>query len=319
MSLVTVVIPNLNGMKYLKGCLDALRAQTLQDFQTILIDNGSRDQSSSFVRTNYPEVTVVEFDHNTGFCEAVNTGIKMARGKYVVLLNNDTRACPSFLKELTEGMERHPGAFSCASMMLRMDTPDLIDDAGDYYCALGWAFAMGKGKRKEQFSKERKIFASCGGASIYRRDLLLSLGLFDEAHFAYLEDIDIGYRARIAGYENWYIPAAQVLHAGSASSGSAYNLFKIRHASKNSILLVYKNMPAGQIILNAPLLLAGFLIKVLFFARMGFGKEYLHGLIRGIGSLDPDKKVRFRMKNLRYYIQIQLELWANLARRIQSA
>lgn len=318
MSNVTVVIPNLNGMKYLDGCLNSLREQTYRDFETILIDNGSSDGSADFVKERFPEVRLVRFPRNTGFCRAVNTGIRESRGEYVVLLNNDTVCRPSFLKELVSGMERHPDCFSCCPQMLNMAQPELIDNAGDYYCALGWAFALGKGRKAGRYQRERKVFSCCGGASIYRKAALEKTGLFDEAHFAYLEDIDIGYRARISGYENWYIPGAVVLHAGSASTGSAYNLFKVQHASRNSIYVIYKNMPFGQIVLNSPLLALGFLVKFLFFCRKGLGREYLKGLMRGAASAKRTKKVRFHVKNLRYYIKIQLELWGNLFLRLQA-
>lgn len=114
---------------------------------------------------------------------------------------------------------------------------------GNYYNCLGWAFALGKGKSEEKYKKERKIFASCGGAAIYRTKLVKQLGGFDEEHFAYLEDIDLGYRAQIAGYENWYLPKAGVYHVGSGTSGSRYNQFKIRYSSRNNVYMLYKNMP----------------------------------------------------------------------------
>ena len=109
---------------------------------------------------------------------------------------------------------------------------------------------------------------------MYRKDYLERTGLFDEAHFAYLEDVDLGYRARIAGFYNVMEPAAVVYHAGSGFSGSRYNAFKISHSSRNNVYLIYKNMPLFQLVLNAPFLLAGFGIKILFFARKGFGGIY---------------------------------------------
>ena len=112
-----------------------------------------------------------------------------------------------------------------------------LDDAGNYYSALGWAYARGKGKDIHSFEKEGRIFASCAGAAIYRKKVFEKIGYFDEEHFAYLEDIDVGYRARIFGYENWYVPAALVYHVGSGTSGSRYNQFKTRYSSRNNIYL----------------------------------------------------------------------------------
>lgn len=141
------------------------------------------------------------------------------------------------------------------------------------------------------------------------------IGDFDEEHFAYLEDLDIGYRARIFGYQNWYAPKAKVYHVGSGTSGSRYNQFKIRYSSRNNIYLIYKNMPFLQIILNLPLLIVGFGAKILFFASKGFGREYLAGIKNGFQISRKGKKVKFSMRNFPRYIQLQIELWINIFRR----
>ena len=140
-----------------------------------------------------------------------------ARAPYVLLLNNDTEVEPDFLKEMTEGLQRHKKAFSCQAKMLQFHDREKMDDGGNYYCALGWAFAGGKGKSAKHYDKEKKIFSSCAGAAIYRKKIFEKIGYFDDEHFAYLEDLDVGYRARIYGYENWYIPGGVVYHVGSLS------------------------------------------------------------------------------------------------------
>ena len=316
MSQVTVVIPNWNGIRFLEPCLKSLRMQTFDDFDIILIDNGSKDGSAEFVRKRFPEVKVKRFLRNTGFCHAVNTGIRMSRSPYVIMLNNDVICDPEMLEKLTGGMKQYPKAFSCQAKMLSMDNPSLIDDAGDYYCALGWAFARDKGENEGVCRRNRKIFASCGGASIFRREVLDRIGLLDESFFAYLEDIDLGYRARRAGYDNVLIADAKVLHAGSASSGSRYNAFKVRHTARNSIFLAYKNMRPWQIALNAPLLLAGMLIKLVFFARRGLGFEFIRGASAGLKLCRRSGRAAKR-GSLRRDLLLQAELWINLVRRIK--
>ena len=261
-----VVIPNYNGIQYLETCLDALRQQTWRDFYTILVDNGSSDGSLELVKTRYPEVEIVSLPENLGFCRAVNEGIRKAEAEYVILLNNDTRVFPDFAEQLYRGIRCHDRAFSAGAMMIQAHDHEKLDAAGEYYSALGWAFARGKGKPPAKYSRACRVFAVCAGAAIYRMDLLKKIGLFDEAHFAYLEDLDMGYRARIQGYENWYCPEAKVYHIGSGTSGSRYNQFKIRYSSRNNIYLIHKNMPVPQMILNLPFLLAGFAVKLLFFA-----------------------------------------------------
>ena len=284
---VSVVIPNFNGMAYLDGVLSSLERQTIRNFEVILVDNGSTDGSCAFVSAEYPWVHMIQLPENYGFSRAVNEGIHAARSPYVLLLNNDTEAEPDFLEEMVAALRRHKKAFSCQAKMIQLHDRD----------------------------REQKIFSTCAGAAIYRKKFIDRIGDFDEEHFAYLEDLDIGYRARICGYQNWYAPKAKVYHVGSGTSGSRYNQFKIRYSSRNNIYLIYKNMPFLQIVLNLPFFLVGFGAKILFFASKGFGREYLAGIKNGFQISRKNKKVRFSMRNLPRYIQLQFELWINIFRR----
>ena len=225
---VSVIIPNFNGIAFLDSALGSLEGQTLKNFEVILVDNGSADGSCSFVSANYPWVHIIELPDNFGFCRAVNEGIKAAKAPYVLLLNNDTEVKEDFVEQMLLAIRRHKNAFSCAARMVQYHDRDKLDDAGNYYCALGWSFARGKGKDIDLYQKEEKIFSACGGAAIYRKKIMEKIGYFDEEHFAYLEDTDIGYRARIYGYENWYAPDAVVYpspsdHPESAVSGSWFS------------------------------------------------------------------------------------------------
>ena len=138
MAEVTVVIPNYNGIGYLKDCLDTLREQTCKNYETVLVDNGSTDGSLAFVKEHYPWVKILALDRNYGFCHAVNAGIRAAESSYVFLLNNDTKLHEDCIEELLIMMRQHPHCFSCSARMIKMHEPDKLDDAGDYYCALGW-------------------------------------------------------------------------------------------------------------------------------------------------------------------------------------
>ena len=315
---VSVVIPNFNGIAFLDSVLASLEGQTLNNFEVILVDNGSTDGSCSFVTANYPWVHLIELSENFGFCGAVNAGIRAAKAPYVLLLNNDTEVKEDFVEEMLAAIRRHKNAFSCGARMVQYHDRDKLDDVGNYYCALGWSFARGRGKDIHAYETEDRIFSACAGAAIYRKKILEKIGYFDEEHFAYLEDTDIGYRARIYGYENWYAPKAIVYHVGSGTSGSRYNQFKTRYSSRNNIYLIYKNMPLLQIILNLPFLVAGFLVKFLFFAVKGLGKEYAAGIKNGFSISMKNKKVPFRMKHLPNYCKIQLELWINIVRRFRA-
>lgn len=326
MAEITVVIPNYNGIKYLPDCMQALEKErqypSTPEFEVLIVDDASTDDSLAFLHERFSDVRTISLNENMGFCHAVNIGIQESETPYIILLNNDTKVKSGFIASLYMSIRNNPRVFSVSSQMLMWDKPELIDDAGDYYCALGWAFARGKGKAASVYEKPAEIFSACGGASIYRASIFDEIGLFDENHFAYLEDVDIGYRARINGFLNLYEPCAKVLHFGSASTGSRYNKRKTTLASANSVYVIWKNMPALQLLLNLPFILAGFLIKFLFFCKKKMGKLYLEGLLQGLRRCMDKKcrcrKVRFKWKNFGNYLIIQLDLWINMFRLISG-
>lgn len=313
--MVTIIIPNYNGYAFLADCLEALMPQVDERVQVLVVDNGSTDQSVEFLKS-YKGIKTCFLPENTGFCGAVNAGILASDTKYVILLNNDTKVLHGYVDALIETMEQDECIFSASARMLMMHAPECMDDAGDEYCALGWAFARGKGKKASLYEEGTEVFAACGGASIYRRAVFDEIGVFDDHHFAYLEDIDIGYRARIHGYRNVYVPEAKVLHFGSGFSGSRHNAFKVKLSSRNSVYLPWKNMPFLQLVLNAPFLVMGYLVKYLFFVKKGLGKEYRKGLMEGIKLCHKPEcrvhKVGGFFKHFKCYFHIQLLLWKNL-------
>ncbi|MCI9345903.1 MAG: glycosyltransferase family 2 protein [Lachnospiraceae bacterium] len=314
----TIVIPNFNGINYIENCLASLADEPAR---VIVVDNGSTDGSRQLVQEKFPGARMIALEKNSGFCTAVNRGMEASDTAYVILLNNDTTVRPGFVRALEAALEKDARVFSGAAKMVNMRRPELIDDAGDYYCALGWAFAAGKDKPAQRYNRQREIFSACGGACIYRRSILGETGMLDENHFAYLEDVDLGYRAKLFGYRNLYVPEAVVYHAGSASTGSRYNAFKAELTAANSVYVVYKNMPPAQILINLPFLLAGFVLKLLFYCRKGLGGSWWKGTRKGIRlccSLQGKKRrVPFSRKRLAAYLVIQWELWRNIWYKIR--
>lgn len=330
MSEITVVIPNYNGMKYLPECMTSLceRQEDAPEYEVLIIDNASADESVEYLekewcRKSGVRVSLIPMSENTGFCHAVNLGIRKAQSPYVILLNNDTKVEQGFLRGLYDAIREDERIFSVSAKMLMWDKPELIDDAGDRYCALGWAYSRGKGRPADKYEKNVSVFSACGGAAIYRRSVFEEIGYFDENHFAYLEDLDIGYRARIYGYENRYEPAAAVLHYGSASTGSRYNMRKTELSSANNVCVIGKNMPLFQWILNLPFFLLGFGIKFLFFCKKRMGKLYLKGLAEGwkrtVGPVGKQAKVRFQWSHLWNYVKIQWQLYLNVFRILMKS
>ena len=236
----TIVIPNINGKGWLKDSIESVYAQTEQDFQLIVVDNGSTDESLEQARSycSRPNFTLIENGRNTGFSHAVNQGIARAESEFVVLFNNDAFAEPGWLAELIRAAESDPKIFAVQSLMIRHFDRELADDAGDYVTWMGFACKTGDGRRASRYTKQKRIFSACGGAALYRKRILDEIGGFDENFFAYFEDVDLSWRANNAGYKNILCPTAKCYHICGASTGAVkYNAFKSQQSGRNSILL----------------------------------------------------------------------------------
>ena len=175
---VTVVIPNYNGKKFMEDCMEALKAQEYPGMEVLLVDNGSSDGSAELVRERYPWVRLLELDQNYGFSRAVNEGIRAAETPYVILLNNDTKVRPGYTAALVRALDEAPGAFSASPKMSQMYRPELIDDAGDQYTVLGWAFQRGVAHSVKRYTRPARVFSACAGAAansrIISRTVLIS-------------------------------------------------------------------------------------------------------------------------------------------------
>lgn len=306
MKKATIIIPNYNGLRFMEPCLKALEEQDCQDFEVLVVDNGSTDGSVLWLEDR--GIPAIFLSENTGFSGAVNVGIRAAKTPYVILLNNDTEAEPGYVGALIRAIEATPRIFSVSPKMVQLCHRDLMDDAGDMYSVMGWAYQRGVGQEVERYDRPCHIFSACAGAAIYRREIFEEIGYFDEMHFAYLEDIDVGYRAKIAGYYNRYCPQAVVYHVGSGTSGSKYNPFKVKLAARNNVYLNYKNMPMFQLLANSLPICMGILGKYFFFKKLGFEKDYVEGVWEGIRTARKTKKVPYKKENLANYLAIQWEL-----------
>lgn len=315
--MISIVIPNYNGNKYLKNCLDSIIFNTSYNTEIIIIDNASTDSSYNWLK-EYPSVLFKRLDKNYGFSKAVNEGIKLSKGEYVLLLNNDTELCKGFIDELIRVIKQDNQIFAVSSKMIQYHHKDLIDDAGDEYSILGWTFKRGDNESIQKYTEQTRVFSACAGAALYNKALFAEVGYFDENFFAYMEDLDICYRANIGGYKNVYAPEAKVYHIGSATSGSKYNTFKVKLAARNNIYVLYKNMPLLQFLINMPFILIGYLIKTLFFIKKGFGKQYILGIFEGITTLGKVQKVKFKMRNISNYLYIEWLLIKNVFKFIGS-
>ncbi len=240
---ISVVIPNWNGLAHLDTCLSALDRQTFSDFEIIIVDNASSDGSVAFIRRKYPQAKVIELPENRGFAGACNAGIRAAQGEFVVLLNNDTEVDPGWLAAIVDAFQRHPEAGIVASKMLLFDRRDVFHTAGDFYGFDGIPGNRGVWERDDgQFDREEYVFSACGGSAACRRTMLDQIGLLDEDFFFSCEDLDLAWRAQLAGWRVLYTPAAIVYHKLSATGGGATASF---YDGRNFLYLIAKNYPTS--------------------------------------------------------------------------
>ena len=299
--LASVIIPHWNGRQHLDDCLNALRRQTLADHEVILVDNGSSDGSQAYVRQAFPEVRLIELGENRGFTGACNAGYAAARGEFICLLNNDTEADPHWLAEQVDCFARHPRVGVVASRMMLFDRRDHFHTAGDYYRVDGIPGNRGVWQRDTgQYDREEPVFSACGGAAGYRRVMLEEIGFLDDAFFFSCEDVDLAWRAHLAGWEVRYAPRAVVYHKLKASGGSG--AVGSYHDGRNFLYVIWKNYPTSLLrrhagaIARAQLRLSGEALRAW---RGAAARARLRGQLAGLLGLFRMWPARRRIQNAR--------------------
>ncbi len=243
LGLLSVVIANWNGRAYLPACLKALAAQEYQPLEIILVDNASSDESVAYLREHHPQVHLLELPVNRGFTGASNAGLRAARGEFLALLNNDTEVTPGWAKAAIDAFRRWPALGSVASKILLFERRNVLHTAGDYFTRDGRAGNRGVWECDEgQYEREEFVFSACGGAAIYRREMLADVGLLDDDFFFSGEDVDLGWRAQLRGWPCLYVPQAVVYHHLSASGGGVTASY---YDGRNRIAIVVKNLPGA--------------------------------------------------------------------------
>jgi GT2 family glycosyltransferase len=247
---ISVVIPNWNGRRWLRGCLAAVAAQELQPDEIIVVDNGSTDDSLDYLHSEQPDVRVISLSDNTGFAHAANLGLRAAGGELVALVNADVELAPDWLARTAAVLQAHPKAASAACKMLSWGDPAIVDDAGDILRRDGVCEQRGRFSRDDgRWDSPGEVFGACAGAALYRREAVLGIGGFHEPYFAYLEDVDLALRLRLAGWTCRYEPAV-ALHAGQSASealpGGAASL-----VTRNTLILVARFWPVRWLALVA--------------------------------------------------------------------
>lgn len=267
----SVVVVNWNSGPWLSRTLAGLAKQTIDDFEVIVVDNASGDDSLARAMPLLPRARLLRQEHNLGFAAANNLAARTASGRWLALLNPDAIPEPDWLERLLAATVTYPEFTVFGSRQLQAKQPERIDGIGDAYHVSGLAWRMEHGADATgPDNRPAEIFSPCAAAALYRRDQFLDIGGFDEEFFCYLEDVDLGFRLRLAGARALYIPDAVVHHAGSASSGRHSN-FTIYHSQRNLVWTFFKNMPTPLLLVYLPAHIALNIFALFHFARRGKG------------------------------------------------
>jgi len=313
MELISVIVLNYNGKGFLNSCLSSLASQTYSDFEVIVVDNGSRDGSPEYIEENYPWVRLAKNDENLGFAGGTNVGIRAAKGEFIITLNNDSRADSRFIEELIKPMA-DPEVGVCAAKMLFPD--GRINSAGICISRSGAAWDRGMFEPdRGQYEFVEEVFGACAGAALYRREMLDEIGLFDEDFFLYLEDVDLAFRARLAGWKCLYVPGARVIHHHGGTAGVGSDL-AVYYGNRNIVWYPIKDFPFRLLITSLPFIVARNLAVIPYYALRGQGGVILRSkldALKGVVKMMEKRKDVVRRAD---YSQINrfVEIWGGIKR-----
>jgi GT2 family glycosyltransferase len=267
---ITVIIINWNSGELLTECLRRLKAQTVQPERVLVVDNTSADGSLINAGKLAKNVTVLRMNTNLGFAAGNNHALAMCDTEFVATLNPDAFPEIDWLERLLEAAHTHPEVAAFGSRQLCHDNPEVLDGIGDNYHISGLAWRERYGMRQHlRDLVSQEIFSPCAAAALYRRQVLVDAGGFDEDFFCYLEDVDLGFRLRLSGHKAIYMPDAVVHHVGSASTGGELSDFAVYHGFRNPVWVFIKNMPGILFWLLLPLHIALNLVSILLFSMRG--------------------------------------------------
>ena len=269
---VTVIIVSWNSQDQIRMCLQHLSDQTIQPLRIMVLDNDSSD-SSAKIAEEFGNVDVLRMDSNLGFAAGNNRALEGCDTKWIALLNPDAFPEPDWLENMSVATVENPGFVAFASRQLRDNNFEVLDGIGDSYHISGkvWRRRCGT-KQQPDDLVSREIFSPCAAAALYQRRAMDEVGGFDEDYFCYLEDVDLGFRLRLAGHKIMYVPSAVVHHVGSASTGGQHSDFSVYHGHRNLVWTYIKDMPGVLFWLLLPLHLLLNIVTIFWFVVRGKGK-----------------------------------------------
>lgn len=309
---VAVIIPNWNGAHLLRPCLASLLAQTYDGFEVIVVDNASHDESLALIEREFPTVRTLALSTNGGYSGGCNAGIQHSQAEIVVMLNNDTEAEPDWLAHLIAGLDRHPEAGMATSRIMLYDRRDVLNAAGDLYRRDGTPDSRGVWQPYgPPYDREELVFGGSGGALALRRAMLDEIGLFETAFFMYCEDVDLSWRAQLAGYRCVYVPDAVIYHRLSATGGGALSSF---YVGRNTLWTLARNYPPPLLRRSWPAIIRaqlGIAWRALRAIRGAAARARLRGQLAGVATMHrwrAERRARWRRARVGVdYIQAILD------------
>ncbi len=312
---ITVVIVNWNGEQFLERCLSALMRQTVKPHEIILFDNASSDTSVEIVR-QFPLVRLIAHDQNTGFARGNNLAIKATskESEWIALLNPDAFAEPRWLEALLVSAESNPEFNVFGSKLVNAIEQSLLDGTGDAYHVSGLVWRLGHGVHMSSLAEhEKEVFSPCAAAAMYRRSVMQKVGGFDEDYFCYVEDVDLGFRLRLAGHRCLYVPQSVAHHVGSGTTGGQHSDFSVYHGHRNLVWTFVKDMPGLLFWLLLPLHVLLNLMSVIWFTMRGQGSVILRAKRDALLGLPKMWRKRKQIQTTRI-VSIG-EIWQKLDKR----
>ena len=310
--MISIIITNYNGKRFLEECLSSIASQTFSDYETILVDNASRDGSVVFVKERYPWIRIIEKSENLGFAGGTNAGIREAKGEYILTLNNDTRLEPEFLEEMIAAIRTDEQVGMVAPKMLLMD--GRINATGMCISRSGAAWNRGMFEEDAgQYDLAERMIGACAGAALYRRELFDEIGLFDEDFFLYHEDVDLSFRAFLAGWDCLYWPEAVVWHVNSGTLGfESENC--VYYGNRNIIWFVVKSYPTWLLVSSLPWIIGRNVGVVFYYLMHGKFRVALKAKMDAIYGLANSGKKRknLRIERNKKDIREKVYVWANI-------
>ena len=292
--LVSIIIVNYNGKKFLSDCLISIFRQTYFPFEVIMVDNASHDDSIEYVRQNFPEVKVFTQSANRGFAGGTNAGIGQAKGEFILTLNNDTIVTLDFIDELAKPMVSDPLVGMCASKMIFSD--GRINSTAICISRSGAAWDRGMGEPDHgQYDVAEEVFGPCAGAALYRRTMLDEIGLFDEDFFLYMEDVDLAFRAQLSGWKCMYVPSARVIHVhgGTTEPGSDTSVY---YGNRNLLWYAVKNFPKRTLLIFIPWIIGRNIAIIPYYFFKGKGGAIIKAKVDSVKGLPRMIKKRQSIK-----------------------